>query len=407
MASQLRRDYFWNTAAGIMLAAQTVIMLLVVTRVAGIWAGGVFALATAVGQQFQSLGMYEVRPYQATDVTQHFTFGTYHATRIITTTLMVIGIVGYPMASGRSGAELAAIIAVASIRILDAFEDVFFSEFQRVGRLDVGGRISFVRVFMTTAIFSVAIVMTRDLLVSSLVTIGLSVVLMVALIVPAARPLFDLKPRFDREPIGRLLRACFPLFLASFLALYLSNAPRFAIESFMDSEHQGYFSILFMPAFTINLLSTLIFRPLLTRMAVEWASDNLDGFTRLIMRGLQGAFLAFVATFAAAFLIGVPLLNLLYGVDVGQYKNEMLILVAGGAFNAVSTILYYALATMRHQNAVFIGYGVAAVLVLGLSTFAVSRIGIMGAALSYVSAMLMLALIFFVAVRVFLKKASS
>ena len=66
LESQLRRDYVWNTASSVMASASTVLMLLVVTRVSGIYLGGVFALATAVGQQFQGLGMYEVRTYQAT-----------------------------------------------------------------------------------------------------------------------------------------------------------------------------------------------------------------------------------------------------------------------------------------------------------------------------------------------------
>ena len=190
MTNQLKRDYFWNTASGVMMAASTAIMLLIVTRVAGEAAGGLFFLATGIGQQFQSLGMYEVRPYQATDVQKRFTFGTYHATRIITTALMIVGILVYPVLNGQTGANLAAAIAVASIRILDAFEDVFLGESQRIGYLDIAGRISFIRIFTTTALFCIAVIITGDLLVSSLITLVVSVFLMSILIVLAARPRF-------------------------------------------------------------------------------------------------------------------------------------------------------------------------------------------------------------------------
>ena len=174
----------------------------------------------------------------------------------------------------------------------------------------------------------------------------------------------------------------------------------------MDNAHIGYFAVLFMPAFTINLLSTLIFRPLLTRMAVEWVSQNIAGFKKLIFRGLQGSLAAFLVTFAATYLIGVPLLNFLYGVDIAEFQLEMLILVAGGAFNATSTILYYALTTMRHQNAVFVGYGVAAALVMALASFLVAHLGIMGAALAYVSAMFVLTLLFALAAIHYLRTIS-
>ena len=86
----LGRDYFWNTAWSFMVAGATVIMLIIVTRAAGVAAAGVFSIALAIGQQFQTLGMYEVRTYQVTDVQGRFTFGTYLAVRILTVLLITI-----------------------------------------------------------------------------------------------------------------------------------------------------------------------------------------------------------------------------------------------------------------------------------------------------------------------------
>ena len=51
-SSQLRRDYFWNSAASLMGSVSFVIMLTVVTRAAGVVAAGIFSLANAAGQQF-------------------------------------------------------------------------------------------------------------------------------------------------------------------------------------------------------------------------------------------------------------------------------------------------------------------------------------------------------------------
>ena len=162
----------------------------------------------------------------------------------------------------------------------------------------------------------------------------------------------------------------------------------------MNHDVQGYFAILFMPAFTINLLSTMLFRPLLTRMALVWAQGDRRGFTHLMTRGLQGAALAFAVTFLVTYAIGVPLLNFMYAEDIAPYKTEMLILVVGGAFNASSTILYYGLATMRRQHLVFVGYVLAAVTVLVLATMLVSRYGMMGASVAYTAAMVTLTVVF-------------
>lgn len=392
--SQLRSDYIWNTASSVMASGSTVLMLLVVTRVSGIYLAGVFALAIAIGQQFQSLGMYEVRTYQATDVRSRFTFGTYHSTRIITTFLMLIGVVLYPALGNQPREDIVLIILIASLRLIDAFEDVFLGELQRRSRLDLAGKAYFFRVTTTTLVFCGTLLATQNLFLTTIITLTVSLLALLGMVIWPSSRHFSIRPLFTFAPIRGVLAACLPLFLAAFLAVYLSNAPRFAIAAFMDNDYQGYFAILFMPAFTVNLLSTLMFRPLLTRMAHLWNEGDKRGFRRLILRGLEGAAIGFALVFVATYLIGVPLLNLLYAEDISAFRPEMMILVSGGAFNAASIILYYALTTMRKQHAVLIGYVGAGAAVLVLSTILVSRYGIMGAATAYLCAMVLLTSMF-------------
>ena len=51
-ASQLSRDYFWNTASSLISSFSIVIMLAVGTQCVCVAAGGVFSLAIASGQQW-------------------------------------------------------------------------------------------------------------------------------------------------------------------------------------------------------------------------------------------------------------------------------------------------------------------------------------------------------------------
>lgn len=92
------------------------------------------------------------------------------------------------------------------------------------------------------------------------------------------------------------------------------------------------------------------------------------------------------------------------GLDLAGFKGALLVLVAGGAFNAVSIILYYALTTMRLQRVVLIGYAIVAVMALVLSQVLVSHLGIMGATLAYASTMLVLSLIFGAALAYFIRR---
>ena len=392
--SQIGRDYLWNTAASLMTSLATVVMLLVVTRTAGIRAAGVYSLAIAVGQQFQTLGMYEVRTYHVTDLRHRFTFGTYLATRIVTVALMLVGIVGYAMVSGDGGSDVLLIVLVASLRVFDAFEDVYVCELQRVGRLDLGGRACFWRALSTTVVFSLTLALTGSLLTSTVTTLVLSVLTTVLVYLPPSRGLFPLRPTWDPRRVGQVLLACLPLFLASFISMYLSNAPRFAIDRYLDPTQQGYFAILFMPAVTINLMSLVIFRPLLTRMAGLWVQGDRPGFRAVVNRGLLATAGAFVVVGLVTYVAGVPILGLVFGKDVSAFSVELMVLVAGGAMNAASVVLYYALTTVRLQNLVFAGYVLAAGAITLLCVVLVPQGSLLGASVAYTAAMSVLVAVF-------------
>ena len=392
--SQLGRDYLWNTAASLMTSLATVVMLLVVTRTAGIRAAGVYSLAIAVGQQFQTLGMYEVRTYHVTDLRHRFTFGTYLATRIVTVALMLVGITTYAVLSSSDVHHCVLVTLVASLRVFDAFEDVYVCELQRVGRLDLGGRACFWRALSTTVVFSLTLALTGSLLTSTVTTLVLSVLTTVLVYLPPSRGLFPLRPAWAPGPVGQVLLACLPLFGASFISMYLSNAPRFAIDRYLDPTQQGYFAILFMPAVTINLMSLVIFRPLLTRMAGLWVQGDRPGFRAVVNRGLLATAGAFVVVGLVTYVAGVPILGLVFGKDVSAFSVELMVLVAGGAMNAASVVLYYALTTVRLQNLVFAGYVLAAGAITLLCVVLVPQGSLLGASVAYTAAMSVLVAVF-------------
>ena len=401
------RDYFWNTVASLMLSLTTAVLLLVVKRTAGLEAAGVFTIANTVGQQFQALGMYEVRTYHVTDARHRFSFGTYLATRLVTVGAMVAGIIVSAALSG-DGLMAAVLIAlIACLRVFDAFEDVFYCELQREGRLDIAGKACFLRTLTTIGVFSVVLALGGSMLTAAAITLVAYLVVMLGAYLPPARRLFPLGPRWEPRPIIRVLAECLPLFLASFIALYLANAPRFAIDRYLDNAQQGYFAIIFMPAFTINLLSFVIFRPLLTQMADRWIGADRVGFAAIVRRGLLGTFVAFVAVALVTYTVGAPILGFVYGTDVSGSMLELMVLVAGGALNAAGVILYYALTTMRLQRLVFAGYIIAAAAITVLCLLLVPTYGLLGASLAYAGAMAILAAAFLAGVRLALRRAPS
>lgn len=75
--AQLRKNYIWNTLGSAANALSSAILLLMTTRILGLEAAGIFAIAFALSQQFQVIGHFEIRSYQATDSQERFSFATY------------------------------------------------------------------------------------------------------------------------------------------------------------------------------------------------------------------------------------------------------------------------------------------------------------------------------------------
>ena len=398
---QLGRDYLWNTAASLMSSLAVVIMGVAIMRSGATDSFaraqyGLFTLALAIGQQYQTVGLYEVRTFHVTDVRRRFDFGTYLSTRLLTC-LVMVGLIAYHSWTASTKDPYPAftvIAAMALLRIFDAFEDVYYSEFQRAGRLDIAGKACFLRIFTTTFLWSGLYWFTQDLFTSTLITFAVTCVVLVVAYGLPARGVFPLLPSFNLRGIAGILWECLPLFLAAFLNQYLANAPRFAIHAALGDEELGVFAIIYMPAVAINMLSLFVFRPLLTRMALRWAEGKRGEFFAIVRKGLLTTAGAFVIVAAVTYVIGSPLLTLVFGTDVSGYVAELMVLVLAGALNAASVILYYALATMRRLHAVlavFVVTGATAYLIAPALT---RSYAMMGASLAYAATMGLLALLF-------------
>ena len=398
---QLGRDYLWNTAASLMSSLAVVIMGVAIMRSGATDSFaraqyGLFTLALAIGQQYQTVGLYEVRTFHVTDVRRRFDFGTYLSTRLLTC-LVMVGLIAYHSWTASTKDPYPAftvIAAMALLRIFDAFEDVYYSEFQRAGRLDIAGKACFLRIFTTTFLWSGLYWFTQDLLTSTLITFAVTCVVLVVAYGLPARGVFPLLPSFNLRGIAGILWECLPLFLAAFLNQYLANAPRFAIHAALGDEELGVFAIIYMPAVAINMLSLFVFRPLLTRMALRWAEGKRGEFFAIVRKGLLTTAGAFVIVAAVTYAIGSPLLTLVFGTDVSGYVAELMVLVLAGALNAASVILYYALATMRRLHAVLAVFAVTGATAYLIAPALTRSYAMMGASLAYAATMGLLALLF-------------
>ena len=381
-----RKSVINNLAASLLNASVSVVLLLFVTRFCGTDDAGVFSLGFSTAQMMLPIGQYGMRFYQASDVLGKYEQKDYIASRIVTNIMMMAGAAGFVLVRGYFAEKALILIVLCLLKVTDAFDDVYGGYYQLNNRLDIAGKMQFIRIALYCIAFSAVVAATKNTLAACWCAVAVSAVsltVMVALI----RKLFpEVRPAFRAGKLKRLLIDCLPLCIGAFLVLYMGNAPKYAIDTYMASEYQAIYNYLFMPCYVISLFMNFVLQPLILKMSKTWVSHEYKKFNKICLMIFGAAVILSVLIIAVGHFLGCPVLGWLYGVDLADYQYPFTILLVGGAGYALSIILQTILTIMRHQYVILIGYALSSVFVTILSSLWVKTGGITGAAYSYVAA---------------------
>ena len=389
----MRSAYWWYTVAGTIFALQSVIMLIVLTRVCDVTTAGVFTIAFANGNLFMNLGKFGVRKFHVSDRQGQFSFQQYHTARLVTCLAMIAAACAYIAYSALTLSytpdKTYVMVVMCLFKAVDAYEDVYTGAYQLEDRLDVGGKMLTWRQVFILIVFGASAVAFADLPIAITVTTVLSALFLGGQILYVRRRYHmpTMGAAAHSSQVVSLLKECFALFLADFLLFYIGNAPKYAIDAFMDDATQAYYGYIAMPVFVVTLFAGFIYSPLITTLTDQWRSGDVRGFLKRMLM-ISGAIVGITAVcVAGAWLVGVPVLDILYNAQTAPYLGELLILVAGGGFLAITTFVTLGITIIRFQKVLGPLYVALAVLAFAVSNWTVVNWGITGAAWAYFSVM--------------------
>ena len=395
--------YIWNTVGSMLNAFQSVVMLMVLTRACDLETAGVFTIAYASANLFLNIGNYGMRNYQASDVKPKYSFSTYARSRVITDIAMLacsaVYLIWSAITVGYGWYKVAVVFCMTLFKLVDSIEDVTDGNYQQHGRLDLGGQLQAVRLSSTLIVFCSAVVLTEDLLTPLvLATVWTIAVYVVGVSFIYKKLELPARGSFEMCPATRsvlsLLKECFPLFLAAFLLFYIGNAPKYTIDAYMDDVSQAIFGFIAMPVFVVGLLAQLIYMPIIEPLGRQWSNGDVVGFRKEFFK--QVGYIAALTLLcdAGAAVLGAPVLGMLYNTDLSPHVSELIILVTGGGFLAITSLMTMGITIMRKQRHLIMGYVVVALSALVFSPMAVLMGGLTGASWVYLAMMVALAVWF-------------
>lgn len=399
----------WNTLGSGMYAANTFVMLALVSRVSTVQQTGYFGIALTTAQILYMVGLFGMNTYQMTDYQEKHSFLEYARAKVVTCLLMAAGCVLSIWVLGFEGKKAQYTVLLTVLMMLNAIGELFQSLFFQKNRLDLSGSALFHRTLWPLISFSAVLVYTRNILFAITVQIlgNLFITLYYAIkVVP--RFISPVKHHTAlTENVKELLVECLPLFFSMFLMTSIINASKYGIEFLMDDTAQGYYNMIFMPVQVINLCTQFLFKPLLNQYAKLIFQKQYKAFGKVIIKQsiLTVAFTVFCAI--AAYFMGTQVLGLVYNKDISAYKYVLTWVVVAGGVYAICQLFYYILVILRKQKqilSIYIGGAVAAVI---LTWLCVAHLGLWGGALSFLLVHLLILASYVYLLAVFIRKDSA
>ena len=382
MDAQNKKNIIWNTIGISSNSFYAMILLILVTRVNGLEVQGGFIFAFYIASIFHTIGVYGGRIYQISDVKQEFTNSNYISLKFISILFMFLLAIVFCIVNGYSLQRTLLIFIFLAYRALESVGDAYLGVMERNYRLDLTGKSMILKTFVGLVLFVIINLWTKNIYFASMsfvLTFGLVLVF------------YDMRvaARFDKIVIGfgshiiELFKKCFSIFIFAFLTLLILNVTRFFVDIYLSEELLGIFNIILMPAAIMTLFTQFVFQPFMMELTFALHNKEFHRFRRrvgklFLLLAVMGAF-----TIAVAFLIGIPVLSFINGVDLTGFRWSLALMILAGTIGGGSVVFSLLMTLMRQMNLQI--YLFVATFVVGIisSILCIHLYGIYGAFVGY------------------------
>ena len=379
----VRRGTFWNLVSSILNSAMTAVIMFFITLTSDVSVNGWFSIATAVAYQCQAIGFFGIRNLHVADTKKDYSFSDYTYFNISSSILMIV-VLSFLSFGQNYNLEKACLVFVYGIyRGVDIIEALFHDEYQREGRLDLGVILQTIRFTISLIILIVILLVSKNLVIATIAATVVSVILVFIQNKPFIKYFSCRLKKFNKDNLKKLFSICFPIFIAGFINMYLANAPKYAIDGTLSDTLQGVFGILSLPVFTINLLSTVIYKPYISQMAECWYDRKFEKLKAIIFKQVIIICILTLIITLFGYLLGLRLLEIIYGIELMKYMDVFLLLLIGGGLNTLGAFLNFIMVIFREQNKNMIIYIISGVITFLFGSILVSKLNLLGAALIY------------------------
>ena len=324
---------------------------------------GQFSLGLAIATPVFMFASLQLRAVQATDASRQYSFREYLGLRVATTLAALAAVAGISGIGRYQSGTAMVILAVAAIKALESFSDIFYGLFLLNDRLDQTGRSMMCRGIVSVIALSAGLYFLRNLVEAIAL---LAVAWLLVLIGFDARQgrrfaLPDIGrsvsrssenwrqvwPKFSFRRQWTLVRLSLPLGIVMTLVSLNLSMPRYFVEAKLGEHQLGIFSAMAYTTVAVTMFADSLGHATIPRLSRLYAGGQLAAF-RSSLLSLVAVGAAFsLAGVATAQLLGTRLLTILFRPEYAAHAGVFVWLVIAAGISCVSSLLHYGITSAR------------------------------------------------------------
>lgn len=272
--------------------------------------------------------------------------------------------------------------------MLEAFSDVLYGVMQKSERLDYVGKSMTIKAVFSVLIFIILDMCTRNIIIATIGVVLINGSLMLCVDLLCYRRVSKKGRAFRKLNCIYLIKDGFFVFATTLLSNYLANASKYTISSNGTNTEQAVFGIIVMPATVMILAGQYLIQPFLVKMAELYRKKEAKVLSGIIWKMVLVLVGLGSAGVLAAWIIGIPFLEFIYGTELTSYRSALVIIIIGAICYGIVTV-FISLLTIMHRNLTqFVCLGIISVIVMTIAPFFVEKEGVLGASVVYLISMI-------------------
>lgn len=392
--NNLKKSFLWNTLGNSINSFNSLFFLIIVTRINGIKDAGIFTFAFATTAMLYSIALYFGRTFQVTETKKKISDKEFIIHRFISSFFMMIIALIFCLIKCYNSSKFVVFLLLTSFRFLEAISDIYHGILQKNDKLDISGKILFFRCLLNLILFVVIDYIFNNIIFSCISLVISNIIVLIAFEIPFAKKFKDGCKHIEQKNIFYLFKIGFYTFGITFIANYLVNAPRYSIDSLMDEKYQTIFGIIVMPATIILLLNQFILQPVIIILKDYYLKNEKKSFLNLIYKIITATIFIGVISLIVAYFLGIPVLNIIYKINLSKYLPDLLLIIIGATLYAISGVISQSLIVLRKTKIQLLIYLVSLIVAFINSHIMVRFIGFRGATYSYLLTMFVLLIMY-------------